>query len=1086
MSKLTVSAIALSTVMMCCGSALSGQTLPLEGVWRFALDPNDQGITERWFAEDLDTDDSIQLPGSLQEQGFGNKPSMHTEWTSDIGFQLLGDERFASYIQAEKFLSPFWLTPKRHYVGPAWYQRSVTIPQDWKDRRVVLHLERPHWQTTVWVNDTPVGTQNGLGTPHEYILTDVYSPGRHRLTIRVDNRVLIPVGNDAHSVSDQTQTNWNGIIGDIRLIAQNPAIWFEDVQVYPDVKARTIIISAALGARCSDTLEGTLRLRAESFNSAAVHRVPEQTVPLKLPPDKRRFEIEYAMGRDVQLWDEFIPALYRLTLTFAPKDQPEPIEHTVTFGMRQLGLDGTQFTINGRRIFLRGTLECAIFPKTGYPPMDTESWKRILRIIQAHGLNHLRFHSWCPPKAAFEAADEMGVFIQAEASTWPRFGQGTSVDTWIYEEGDRMLKAYGNHPSFILMAPANEPHPHGEARDTFLTHLIQTWSDQDSRRYYTGGSGWPAIPANEFHVMQYPRLQQYPTLRLSERPQTATDYRNHVNSYDVPVISHEIGQWCVYPNLAERFKYDGALRGGNIEIARDMLEKAGMLHLGHDFFMASGMFQVRLYKQEIEAALRTPGFGGFQLLDLRDFPGQGTAPVGVLDCFWEPKGYVSAEAFSRFCGPTVPLARMNRKTFCNSEMFEATVDVAHYGPTAINAEGFWIVRDQAGRIKVSGLLPQRTAPTGGLTTLGSIRLPLQRLKQPQKLILEFSLKGTDIANDWEFWVYPAQETAIAPTSVYQTGQLDEEAVAILKGGGTVLLVPSASRLKSDTLGTFRPIFWNRITFPAQKEHTMGILCDPRHPAFAAFPTDFHSNWQWWELLDHSKPIVLNDVGVNIEPLVRVIDDWNVCRSLGLIFEPAVDCGKLLVCSMDIDNDLENRLVARQLRRSLLDYMDSADFRPATKLSVEAVNSLFREPTLLEKLNAKVIYTSSDQSGYDGQKAIDGDPATMWHTRWSPQAAPHPHEIQIELSRPVTITGLTVLPRQDGNSNGRIAEYEVYVSTDAAAWGPPATRGRFDNNELRKIVGIETPRKGRFIRLVSMSGFENDPHTSAAELNIMTD
>ena len=1071
---------------MCCASALSGQALPLEGVWRFALDPDDRGVAQRWFAGDLDTEDLIRLPGSLQEQGFGNKPSRHTEWTSDIGFRLLGDERFASYIQAEEFLSPFWLTPKRHYVGPAWYQRSVTIPQDWKGRRVVLHLERPHWQTTVWVNDTLVGTQNSLGTPHEYVLTDMLGPGRHRLTIRVDNRVLIPVGNDAHSVSDQTQTNWNGIIGNIGLIAQNPAIWFEDVQVYPDVKARTITISAALGTACFETLEGTLRLCAECFNSPAAHRVPERTVPLELPPDKRRFEIEYAMGRDVQLWDEFSPALYRLTLTFAPNDQPEPIEHTVTFGMRQLGLDGTQFTINGRRVFLRGTLECAIFPKTGYPPMDTASWKRIMRIIQAHGLNHLRFHSWCPPKAAFVAADEMGVFIQAEASTWPRFGQGTPVDSWIYEEGGRMLKAYGNHPSFILMAPANEPHPHGEPRDTFLTRLIQTWSEQDSRRYYTAGSGWPAIGANEFHVMHYPRLQQYPTLRLNERPQTATDYRDHVNRYDVPVISHEIGQWCVYPNPAERFKYDGALRGGNIEIARDMLDKAGLLHLGHDFFMASGMFQVRLYKQEIEAALRTPGFGGFQLLDLHDFPGQGTAPVGVLDCFWEPKGYVSAEAFSRFCGPTVPLARMNKKTFCSSETFEAAVDVAHYGPTAINAEGFWTVRDQAGRIETSGRLPQRTAPTGQLTTLGSIRLPLERFKRPQKLILEIALNETDIANDWEFWVYPAQEMISAPASVHQTGQLDEKAVAILKGGGTVLLTPPANRLKSDTLGTFRPIFWNRITFPAQKEHTMGILCNPRHPAFADFPTDFHSNWQWWELLDHSKPIVLDGLGAHIEPLVRVIDDWNLCRSLGLIFEAAVENGKLLVCSIDIDNDLENRLVARHLRRSLLAYMDSADFRPATKLSVEAVNSLFREPTLLEKLNAKVIYTSSDQSGYEGQKAIDGDPATMWHTRWSPQATPRPHEIRIELSRPATITGITVLPRQDSNSNGRIAEYEVYVSTDPAAWGPPAAKGRFENNAALQTARFDMPHRGRFVRLVSLGGFDDDPHTSAAHINLLSD
>lgn len=1078
--------LSLCAAFLNCAFALSEPILPLEGSWRFALDRKDVGIDQKWFTEDLKTPDTIWLPGSLQEQGFGDRPSAQTNWTTGIGKALLEDVRFQDYIQADHFKSPFWLTPQRHYVGPAWYQRTLTLPEAWDHQRIVLYLERPHWQTTVWVNQTLVGTQDSLGTPHTYDLTGLVSAGQNRLTIRVDNRVHIPVGYDAHSLSDQTQTNWNGIIGRICLIRHNPALWFDDVQVYPQVAEQSTRLAITFKTTSHETVEGRLYLAAESFNGDTAHDVPERFFPIAVSREHNRFEFDYPMGPHVQLWDEFSPTLYRLKLRFEPNEQDaQAVEHTVVFGMRQLGTSGTQFTLNGRPIYLRGTLECAIFPKTGYPPMDGVAWKRILRVCRAHGLNHLRFHSWCPPAAAFQAADEMGFYLQVEASCWAAFGEGSAVDTWIYDECRRMLTTYGNHPSFILMTPSNEPH--GRNRDTFLAALIASLAKQDERRRFTAGAGWPQIEQNQFHVALEPRMQRYAPLRLSDPPQTAADYRDFVARYDVPVISHEIGQWCAYPNPAERFKYNGFLRGGNIEIARDRLDKAALLHLGHDFLMASGRFQALLYKAEIEAALRTPGFGGFQLLDLHDFPGQGTAPVGVLDCFWESKGYLAAASFRRFCSPTVPLARMQRLVFTNDQCFEATVDLAHYGPRPIQAQAVWYVRDQAGRVLLSDTLPNRTVATGGLSTLGKVRFPLKAFDQAQKLNFEVALCHTDIANDWDIWVYPAQpEPSTAESTVYTTEAFDDRALSVLKDGGKVLLIPPPARLKSQTLGTFRPIFWNRITFAAQPEHTLGILCDPQHPVFALFPTDFYSNWQWWDLLERSKPIVLDDLKLADEPLIRAIDDWNLCRSLGLMVEAEVEKGKLLVCSIDIHNDLDSRPAARQLRRSVLDYMGSPAFLPKTRLTPEAMNGLFREPTTLEKLRAKVFFVSSEQEEYEGPKAIDNNPATLWHTQWAPQIAPRPHEIQLDLNASVQIRGFCYLPRQDGNRNGWIADYEFYASEDAADWGPPAAKGRFENNAQLKVVRFERPVKGRFVRLVSLSGFGSDPHTSAAEIDVLVD
>ena len=330
--------------------------------------------------------------------------------------------------------------------------------------------------------------------------------------------------------------------------------------------------------------------------------------------------------------------------------------------------------MNGRPIFLRGTLECCIFPLTGYPPTDVESWKRILTIARAHGLNHLRFHSWCPPEAAFVAADEMGFYYQVECSCWAAFGSGTPVDQWVYDEADRMLKTYGNHPSFILMAPSNEPA--GKERDAFLGNGWRILLPLDPRRKYTAGSGWPQLSENNYHVMSAPRMHQ--SKELSHAPQTSSDYRDVLAKYTVPVITHEMGQWCAYPNFDEIAKYTGSLKPGSFEIFKDFLANAGMLDQAHDFLMASGHFQVALYKEEIEAQLRTPGKAGFQLLDLHDFPGQGLAPVGVLDAFWDSKGYVTPAQYRRFCNQTVPLARMNARLFTNDQPCEIGIDVAHF------------------------------------------------------------------------------------------------------------------------------------------------------------------------------------------------------------------------------------------------------------------------------------------------------------------------------------------------------------------------------------------------------------------------
>jgi hypothetical protein len=922
----------LCWLVLCSGCATTNPH-KLSGAWSFALDPNDAGVTGAWFDKTLS--DTITLPGSLQEQGFGDKPSINTKWTSRIGMQLLKDPRFTEYTMAEDFKSPFWLTPDRYYVGAAWYQRQIAVPADWAGRRIVLTLERPHWQTTVWVDDRKAGVQDGLGMAHEYDLTTLCKPGQtQRLTIRVDNRLVVPVGMDAHSVSDQTQSNWNGIAGRIELTT-TPKVWFDDVQVFPDVKNKQIKVVAKIGNSTNQPGSGQVSVRVAAA-STSLPMADAQNVEAKWTEQAGEVTFVHPMGSDFALWDEYSPDLYRLDLKLTGEGLQA--ERSVTFGMRELGIRDKQFSINGRKIFLRGTLECCIFPQHGYPPTDVAEWKRIIGIAKSYGLNHFRFHSWCPPEAAFAAADEMGFYFQVEGSCWAAFGDGTPLDKWIYDEIARMMKAYGNHPSFCFFSPSNEPS--GRNRDAFLGKLLSTLKSTDARRFYVAGAGWPQIAENQYSIESTVRINNWNNPKLDRPPQTMTDYRSQVEARPVPVLGHEIGQWCAYPDVSEENQYTGVLKAKNMAIFRDKLEKAGMGDQAHDFLMASGKLQTLFYKAEIETALRTPGFGGFALLDLHDFPGQGTAPVGVVNALWQNKGYVTPEQYRRFCNDVVPLARMKKLVFTTDEKFEATIDVANYGPRTLpRATIQSTLRQSNGRLILREDSSKLIAAEG-LTQICQINTALKDVRAPSKLCLEVRILGTDYANSWDIWVYPAKPDQKEPGTV-TIAQDPNTALQQLQAGKRVLLLAAGTQVVGQTSGSFRPIFWNRITFPGRPIHTLGILCDPNHPAFASFPTDFHSNWQWEDLLDRSKPMLVGSLPGELKPLVQPIDDWNDARKLAVLFEARLGTGRLLVCSMDISSDLATRPAARQLRASLLTYMASDRFNPTVPITPDQLRGILR-------------------------------------------------------------------------------------------------------------------------------------------------
>ena len=919
--------------------------IDISGDWRFQIDSLDKGVALQWFTRKLA--DKIKLPGSMTTNGKGNDITVNTPWTGSIvDSSWFFKPEYAQYRKPGNIKVPFWLQPVKYYKGAAWYQKTITIPLSWKGKYIELFIERSHWETTVWVDNKQIGMQNSLATAHIFDLTKALSPGTHQLTIRIDNRIKdFNVGQNSHSISDHTQSNWNGMVGQL-YIAARPALYIDDIQLYPDVQKKQVVARININNISGKLIRANIQLSAKSNNPKG-EKLKLLTKAIEVKGDSLNLEIVYPMGNNPLLWDEFHPNLYSLKISLNGGGNSE--EKKVGFGMRNFATRGTQFTINGRLTFLRGTLECAIFPKTGYPPTDVESWKHIFKVCRSYGLNHMRFHSWTPPEAAFEAADRSGFYLQIECSSWANqgatIGDCKPLDQYIYDESNRIVKAYGNHPSFCMMAYGNEPA--GKNHVQYLTGFVNYWKKKDPRRLYTTAAGWPVVPDNNYNSTPDPRIQAWgaglKSIINSQPPKSDYDWSAIIAKWQHPTVSHEIGQWCVYPDFKEIAKYTGVLKAKNFEIFKDKLQSNGMVDLADSFLLASGKLQALCYKADIEAALRTPGFGGFQLLDLHDFPGQGTALVGVLNPFWEDKGYITGEQYSRFCNSTVPLARLSKMVYQNNEELSAPVEIANFGAAPLNnITPSWSITDASGKVLFKGQLSKTTIPLGNGIKLGEIKQSLTSIAQAAIVVLTVSVGS--FQNSWELFVYPASLPHV--DNILTTSQLDTKAIETLNNGGKVLLTFKKGSLKSEKGGDikigFSSIFWNTAWTGGQPPTTLGILVNPAHPALKAFPTEYYSNWQWWDAMSHSNAIILDSVATGLKPIVRVIDDWVTARPLGLVFECRVGKGKLIVSGIDLLSDQDKRPEAKQLLYSLKSYMSSKQFRPHMQVDIEKIKGLIND------------------------------------------------------------------------------------------------------------------------------------------------
>lgn len=904
------------------------ETINLEGEWQFALDTAGAGETQKWYLSGLD--DSVQLPGTTDE--------------NQKGFRNTGT-------------TTMHLNRVYTYEGPAWYRKEITVPESFSGKHIKLFLERTK-STKVWIDGTFAGGSQLLQSPQQFDVTDFLTPGKHTITILVNNELkLTPYGN-VHIYSNDTQTNWNGILGDMYIEA-SAKTYIDNLQVFPDIENKKIEVEIEIENKLN-------------WNAADVELLVEKISDGKstwLKPQKtseslqKKMKLEYRLGDKCSLWDEYEQPLYKLTAIISNGEIKDA--KTVAFGMRKFETKGKQFAINGRTTFLRGKHESAVFPLTGYPPMEVDEWVRVFRIAKNYGINHYRFHSYCPPEAAFTAADREGIYLQPELPFWGGL-ESDSVMHMQRAEGLALLKAYANHPSFVLFSHGNEI---WSGHDRVEKNIVAL-KESDHRPLYTMGCnnniGYVAPRGcSEFYVgartpyahdtiLTHTRLthafadSRNGGILNTQTPSTEVNFEYAVAQIDIPLVSHEIGQYQIYPDYGEIEKYTGVLRAGNLELFRQRLERSGMLEMDSAFQQASGVWAAICYKAEMEAALRTENMAGFHLLDLQDFPGQGTALVGILDAFMDSKNVITPEAWRQSCNDVVLLLEFSKFCWPNNEKFQAQAVVANYSAESFNQNINWELQKEDGSAIQQGTLRNPEITNGGLTTAGEIIVDLSSVQQPEKLKMVVSLPGTEYTNEYPVWVYPAATAIQTPDGVRVTTKLDKQDVAQLQNGAKVLYFPQTGDISGKSIpGHFPPDFWNFGMFKKISESnnkpvspgTLGILTNPEHPLFSAFPTGFHTNWQWFSIVKASHSFILDELPDDYYPIVQIIDNLERNHKLGMIFEFKVGEGKLLVCTSQL-NQIQDKPEARQLYRSILNYAESEEFNPATELTPEQLTALF--------------------------------------------------------------------------------------------------------------------------------------------------
>ncbi len=999
--------------------AMTSNILDLSGKWEFCLDADKAGIEEKYYGQEFK--DTIILPVTTAEAHKG----------------IHGDRKETGY-----------LTEPYHFEGYAWYSRILEIPKGHMGDLAQLVIERTRI-SYVWLDGQFVGTQDSFAVAHKYDLTEYLTKSTHRLTIMVSNVDYKTSG--GHMTSPDTQTNWNGMLGQIALIFE-PRVRVSDLRVTASAVQRSLTVEFAVqchGSRMEeDSAQAVITCTALKNAGSLVEASREITLPSETA--KYGWQIDIPAEHPIALWNEYTPNLYEVTVRIVAKKDigGQTLGYAAErIGFRDLHTKGRSFYLNDLPVMLRGKHDGMIFPLTGYAPMDKASWMKVFDVAKEYGINHYRFHTCCPPEAAFEAADEMGIYLAPELPFWGTVAGEEESDSerdareWLLQEGFRILRAFGNHPSFVIFSLGNELWGSKEV----LNDILGQYKAEDRRHWYVQGSNnfqfTPAILENDdfFSGVRFARERLFRgSYAMCDAPQghIQTDMPDNCHSYDlaicpmrdgaerengaqrtvnaeqaeklkepermaaeqqeeveiqfgtgtkkvkaqkqeelisqVPVVSHEIGQYEIYPDYSEIEKYTGVLQPENLRIFRQRLEEKGMLHMAERFFRASGHLAVECYKRELETAFRSRELAGFQLLDLQDFTGQGTALVGILNSFMENKGLVSAREWREFCNDRVVMLSFPTYVYQAGGKFDYEILLCDMHPddnipVKISVT---ITADETKNV-FSRTEHVTTLELTRLKSCGRGSLPLPNSDEPMELRVTVCVtadgsdedknawngsdetgilnaadnvnvcdKTTVITNHYDIYVYPSIDKRQSVIATDNAGQMLEN----LRAGRKVLYFGSSIQDAHSIAGTYCTDFWCYPMFASISESmgrtlpvgTMGLYMDKEYPLFAKFPTQGCTTPQWWQIVTNARVAVLD--GQPVEPLIWMIDNFGRNHKLGLVYEAKVGEGSLLVCQANLP-EMDSPEV-NWFYNSLLDYAESGNFAPKQEIGEEWLKEVY--------------------------------------------------------------------------------------------------------------------------------------------------
>lgn len=821
------------------------------------------------------------------------------------------------------------------FTGKCYYRKKFVIPEEMSGKGLKLVLERTKF-TAIYFDGELVSESHETLIPQEHILSKRAEAGEHEILIAVDNHMTeykdFPAClYNGHQFTEHTQTNWNGIMGKI-YVENYLGIYQSNIRI----KNTNALLKCEVEADiCYEGAAGEAVLKM----SIPELEVKEQyTITLEEGKNSYRFSLQ--LPEMTAAWDEFHTKLYDVSLNIA-KNKDILLNKVLRTGFLRVMTKGNKIMVNDKKIFLRGTIDCAIYPLTGVSPMTKEEWLTILKTIKKYGLNHYRFHSWCPPEAAFLAADEIGIYLQVELPFFAAAFTGEEGDTkegqitkYVYDQAVKLIDTYGNHPSFLLFAIGNEMTGDINAFDKVLAYLKTIRTDI---LYSQGANNFLETPV-------YGKEDQYwITMRTAiggnnirasfshgdlpighiqglKRPGTTTSYETALLKADLPVISHEIGQYEIYPDIKEIEKYTGVTRSTALELWKGKMQAKGLKNRCPEYLKYSGALAVQCYQEDIESIIRTEGMSGFQLLSLQDFPGQGTALIGILNSFLEDKGVVTPEEFRQFCNSRMIYAKIPYYTYQEGDVILVEAGIFNYGEDSMLEGEVKISLMAEEKVLESRVIKDVTAPLGQLTTLSAIKIPVPKLNKPVAATLRLTYK--DLTKEYPIWLYPchfeSKEEAIIISS------LEDPVLSMLEEGKTAVLFSDS--LPESIEAGFTTDFWSYPMFKAICESknmkpapgTMGLVIDNTHKALELFPTKKYASWQWQQIMTKAKPVIL-DKEEEYQLIVEVIDNFERGHTLGLLYEKKYKKGRLLVCTADLPKHLDVPEI-RQLYLSILNYV----------------------------------------------------------------------------------------------------------------------------------------------------------------------